>query len=105
MRPPLRGLLAAAARTSAAHASVAAAVSGHDAAAEAAGGGVTEVDDAGERVGGVNRTGSRLSRSGFRTTDGGCRFFNVCRLRANASGPQSEILEQHLLLAGEETQL
>src|ERR1700757_3632712 len=49
-------LLAAAARTPAAHASVAAAVPGHDAAAEAAGGGVTEVDDAGERVGRVDGT-------------------------------------------------
>ena len=46
LRAPTRG--------AAAHAAVAAAISGHDAATEAAAWGVAQVDDAGESVGGVD---------------------------------------------------
>jgi hypothetical protein len=46
--------LAAAAGATAAHAAVATAVSGHDAAAEAAAGGIAQIDDARQRVGGVD---------------------------------------------------
>jgi hypothetical protein len=47
-------LLAAAARTPAAHALVATAIPYHDAAADVATGGVSQVDEAGQGVGGVN---------------------------------------------------
>ena len=64
---PTQTVLAAAAGAAAAHAAVAAAVSGHDAAAEAAAWGVAQVDDARQRVGGVDRSGFRLpASSGFR---------------------------------------
>ena len=52
------------------------AAAGHDAAAEAAAGGVSEVDDAGERVGGVNRAGFRLPASGFRTSAGAIQIID-----------------------------
>src|SRR5271165_4097876 len=92
---PYINLLAAAAGAAAAHAAVAAAVAGHDAAAEAAGGCVSEVDDARQRVGGMNRT----SDLGLRTS--GWRAFKSCgafRLRSEGCGPRSEVLEQQLLL-------
>ena len=54
----LQQCLATAAGAAAAHAAVAAAVSGHDAAAEAAGWGVAQVDDARQGVGGMNRAGA-----------------------------------------------
>src|ERR1700722_8910950 len=58
---------AAPARAPAAHTPVATPVPRHDAAAEAAAGRVAHVDDAGERVGGVNGAGSRLPRPRLRT--------------------------------------
>ena len=99
MRPPLRQRLRAAARRAAAHASIAAAVSGHDAAAEAAAWGVSQVDNAGEGVGGVN--GTRTSDLRFRTSSGS-RAVDVGSpfgLGPGDCGPKSEIFEQHLLLA------
>jgi hypothetical protein len=67
--------LAAPTRTPATPASIARTVPRHDAAAEAAGGSVAQVDDAGQRVGGVNRAGSRFPATTLRTPDGGRRFF------------------------------
>ena len=105
MRPPLR-LLAAAAGAAAASAAVAAAVSGHDAAAEAAAGGVAQVDQARQGVGGVDGAGSGLSASGFRTARSGSLTSPYAfRLMRYARRPQAEVLEQHLLLAGQEAQL
>ena len=53
---PFPHRLAAAAGAAAAHAAVAATVARHDAAAEAAAGRVSEIDDARQSVGGVDRT-------------------------------------------------
>ena len=57
---PRTGLLATPARASAAHALVATAVADHDRAADVAAGSVSEVDEAGQGVGSMNRGGSRL---------------------------------------------
>jgi len=73
-------------------------VSCHDAAAEAATGSVTHIDQAGQGVGGVNRTCSRLAVSRLRTPHGRRHIF---RHRATGHGQlRPQILEQQLLLAG-----
>src|SRR5579871_6305051 len=102
----LRLGLAAAAGASATAAAVAAAVSGHDAAAEAAAGRVSEVDEARERVGGVDGAGPRASDFGLGTGNLGCAYISDrFGLRPESSGTRSETLEQHLLLTGQEAQL
>ena len=60
VRPYVSGL-AAAAGAAAAHAFVATAVSNHDGSADVATGGVSHVDQAGERVGGVDGAGSQVA--------------------------------------------
>src|SRR5579862_822052 len=104
---PTQARLAAAAGAAATAASVATAVSGHDAAAEAAAGCVSEIDQAGERVGGVNGAGSssQFSVLSSRLVGGNAYVSSSFRLRYYAGRSQSEILEQHLLLAGQESQL
>src|SRR5579872_3099648 len=99
--------LAAATSAAATAASVATTVSGHDAAAEAAAGSVPEIDQAGERVGGVNGAGasSRFPVLSSQRRCGAVYVFDLRRLRDGGRRAQSEILEQHLLLAGQESQL
>src|SRR3954468_5065968 len=94
--------LAAAAGAAAARAAVAAAVSGHDAAAEAAAGSVAQVDYARQCVGGVDLTSDfGLRACGVRRRVDFCRAFLLRR----GCGPEPQVFEQHLLLAGQETQL
>jgi len=92
--------LAAPARAPATPTPIARTIPRHDAAAEAATGSVAQVDDAGQRVGRVNRTASRLSASALRTPDRGRRILFHARCAA-----QPQILEQHSLLSSQKPQL
>ena len=98
--------LAAAAGAAATSASVAAAVSRHDAAAEAAARSVTQVDQACQLIGGVNGAGtsSRFPVLTSQRGRGALRFRDPFGRRCRRC-PQSQVFEQHLLLAGEEAQL
>src|SRR5437899_10287960 len=103
---PYVSFLAAAAGAAAAHAAVAAAVSGQDAAAEAATGGVAQVDDARERVGGVDgRTSSQFPVLWSRLRRGTVCVSDSVWAREGSCRFEPEVLEQQLLLAGQETQL
>src|SRR4029077_16642580 len=93
--------LAAPARTPATAAAIATAVARHDAAAEAAGGGVAEVDDAGQLVGGGDADGGGRGRPPYVAI----HLPALRLLRAETRGPESQIFDQHLLLAGEEAEL
>jgi len=66
--------LRAPARAPTTPAAIARTVSRHDAAAEAAGGSVAQIDDAGQRVGGVDGADSRFPAPGFRAPHAGRRL-------------------------------
>src|SRR5207245_5455864 len=89
--------LRAPARAAAAHALITTAVSHHDRAAEAARRRIAQVDDARQGIGSVNRV-----RRGH---GGRGRPPYLFRLRAEGHRPRSPVLEQQLLLAGEEAEL
>src|SRR5580658_4511923 len=83
-------------------AAIARTVARHDAAAEAARGSVAQVDDAGQSVGSVHRTLPRPLVIGRRP---GTIHVAIWQLAAGNWRLHSQILEQKLLLPGQETQL
>src|SRR5271157_195715 len=97
-----RRYLRTAASTAAAHALVATAVADHDGAAERATGSVAHVDHVGEGVGGVDGTGGGRGRPPHTRIGGAVQIADTFR-SGPGLGPQ--VVEQHLLLSGQEAQV